>query len=66
METTMSKNNDTSRSATLEDHNTLADSELDAVSGGFFADYVKQLLANSEPIRRTGRDLTCNASLGGF
>ena len=44
----------------------LADSELDAVTGGFFADYVKQLLANSEPIRRTGRDLTCNASLGGF
>jgi hypothetical protein len=58
----MSKSNDVS---TL-DHRPLADSELDAVSGGFFADYVKQLLANSEPIRRTGRDLTCNASLGGF
>jgi hypothetical protein len=43
----MSKSNDTSKHAALEDHNTLADSELDAVSGGFFADYVKQLLANS-------------------
>jgi hypothetical protein len=58
----MSKSNDVS---TL-DHRPLADSELNAVSGGFFADYVKQLLANSEPIRRTGRDLTSNASLGGF
>jgi len=62
----MSKTNDTSRSATLEDCRPLADSELDAVSGGFFADIVKQLLANSEPIRRSGRDLTCNASLGGY
>jgi hypothetical protein len=62
----MSKNNDTSRSATLEDHHTLADGELDAVSGGFFADYVKQLLASSEPIRPTYLDLTCNVSLGGF
>jgi hypothetical protein len=35
METTMSKTNDTSkRPATLEDHHTLADSELNAVSGG--------------------------------
>jgi hypothetical protein len=50
----------------LTEDRPLADSELDAVSGGFFADYVKQLLANSEPIRRTGRDLTCNSSLGGF
>jgi hypothetical protein len=63
---TMNKSNDTSRPAALDDHRPLADSELEAVSGGFFADYVKQLLANSEPIRRTGRDLTCNASLGGF
>jgi hypothetical protein len=65
----MSKTNDTSDfgRVTLEDHNTLADSELDAVSGGFFADLVKQLLANSEPIiRKTGRDLSCNVSLGGF
>ena len=64
----MSKTNDTSKlgHATLEDNHPLADSALDAVSGGFFADYVNQLLANSEPIRRTGRDLTCNASLGGF
>ncbi len=30
----MSKTNDTSNIATFEDHNTLADSELDAVSGG--------------------------------
>ena len=46
----MSKTNDTSKldHTALEDHHTLADSELDAVSGGFFADYVKQLLANSE------------------
>ena len=33
----MSKTNDTSNIATLEDHDTLADSELDAVSGGFYA-----------------------------
>ena len=62
MEKIMSKSNDV---LTL-DHRPLADRELNAVSGGFFADYVKQLLANSEPIRRTGRDLTCNVSLGGF
>jgi hypothetical protein len=30
----MSKTNDTSRPTTLEDHRPLADSELDAVSGG--------------------------------
>jgi hypothetical protein len=30
----MSKTNDTSRPAALEDHGTLADSELDAVTGG--------------------------------
>jgi hypothetical protein len=30
----MSKANDTSRLATFEDHDTLADSELDTVSGG--------------------------------
>jgi type VI protein secretion system component Hcp len=34
METIMSKTNDTSRLATLEDHRPLADCELDAVSGG--------------------------------
>ena len=47
----MSKTNDTSDfgRATLEDHRPLADSELDTVTGGFFADYVKHLLANSEP-----------------
>jgi hypothetical protein len=62
-----SKSNDTSKLDRAKIENgVLADSELEAVSGGFFADYVKQLLANLEPIRRTGRDLTCNASLGGF
>jgi hypothetical protein len=30
----MSKTNDTSKLATLEDHGTLADTELDAVTGG--------------------------------
>ena len=46
----MSKTNDTKKIRELtEDHRPLADSELDEVSGGFFADYVKQLLANSEP-----------------
>jgi hypothetical protein len=34
MEKIMSKTNDTSRPAALEDHSTLADSELDAVTGG--------------------------------
>ena len=33
----MSKTNDTSRLATLEDHDTLADSELDAVTGAWNA-----------------------------
>ena len=48
----MSKTNDTSKlgHATLEDNHPLADSTWDAVSGGFFADYVDQLLANSEPV----------------
>jgi hypothetical protein len=31
---TMSKSNDTSNIATLDDHRALADSELDVVSGG--------------------------------
>jgi hypothetical protein len=45
----MSKTKDTSDfgRATLEDHRPLADSEVDAASGGFFADHVRQLLANS-------------------
>jgi hypothetical protein len=34
MEKIMSKTNDTSNLATLEDHNTLADTELDVVTGG--------------------------------
>ena len=45
----MSQSNDTPKPTALADHRPLADSELDEVSGGFFADYVKQLLANSEP-----------------
>ena len=40
----MSKTNDASRSATPEDHRPLADNELDAVSGSFFGDIVKQLM----------------------
>jgi hypothetical protein len=32
----MSKTNDTSNIATLEDHEMLADTQLDAVSGGFW------------------------------
>ena len=32
----MSKTNDTSNLATLEDHEMLADKQLDAVSGGFW------------------------------
>jgi hypothetical protein len=34
LEKIMSKTNETPRSATIEDHRSLADSELDAVSGG--------------------------------
>jgi hypothetical protein len=36
MEKIMSKSNDTSRPAALDDHRPLADSELDAVSGGYW------------------------------
>jgi hypothetical protein len=61
MENIMRKSNDTSKRAALEDHNTLADSELDAVSGGFFADYVKQLLLAA----RTGGGDTASAGNGG-
>jgi hypothetical protein len=43
MEKIMSKTNDTLRPATLDDHHTLADSELDAVTGG--------MLILSEPVR---------------
>jgi hypothetical protein len=34
MKTNMSQSNDTPKPTALEDHGTLADSELDAVSGG--------------------------------
>jgi hypothetical protein len=44
MQKLMSKTSDTSRSATPEDHRPLADCELDAASGGFFGDIVKQLM----------------------
>jgi hypothetical protein len=37
MEKIMSKSNDTSRPATLEDHDTLADTELDVVTGAWNA-----------------------------
>ena len=36
MEKIMSKTNDTSTPATLDDHRPLADSELDAVAGGTY------------------------------
>jgi hypothetical protein len=49
MKTNMRQSNDTPKLTALEDHRPLADSALDAVSGGFIADYVKQLLASSEP-----------------
>jgi hypothetical protein len=45
METTMSKTNDKLR--VIEDHRLLEDSELDAVSGGFFGDIVKQLVTTT-------------------
>ena len=44
MEKIMSTTIDISRFAALEDHRPLANSELDAVSGGFFGDIVKQLV----------------------
>jgi hypothetical protein len=52
--------------ATLEDHGTLADSELAAVTGGFFADYVKQLLANSEPFRDPYRGASFRIDVSGI
>jgi acyl-CoA reductase-like NAD-dependent aldehyde dehydrogenase len=45
MEKIMSKTNDTSNVATSEHHATLADSELDAVSGGGLASAVAQVAA---------------------
>jgi hypothetical protein len=36
----MSKSNDISNMATLEDHDTLADSELDAVTGGSVGEFI--------------------------
>ena len=38
----MSETTDTSDIANFEQHDLLADSELDAVTGGFFADLVRQ------------------------
>jgi len=50
----MRKTNDTSRPAALND--TLADSELDAVTGGFIADLVRQSiqLANEAHYQNDG------------
>jgi hypothetical protein len=42
MERMISKTNDTSKFV-LEDHDTLADSELDAVSGGFRPERVRHV-----------------------
>jgi len=42
MEKIMSETTDTSDIANFEQHDLLADSELDAVTGGFFADLVRQ------------------------
>ena len=44
MEKIMSKTNDTPRPATFEDHHTLADSELDAVTGGLVVNAIIQPL----------------------
>jgi hypothetical protein len=55
----MSKTNDTSRPTALDDHRPLADRELDAVTGGFFADYVKQLLGTSVPFSGCGLARAC-------
>lgn len=43
-ETDMSKTNDDSRSAALEDHRPLADIELDAVSGGLVVNAIIAVL----------------------
>jgi hypothetical protein len=43
MEKIMCKTNDISRPATLEDHHTLADSELDAVTGGTAFDTILEV-----------------------
>ena len=49
----MSKTKDSSKLGNDDklENRPLADGAMDGVSGGFFADYVKQLLANSEPGR---------------
>jgi hypothetical protein len=58
MEKMMSKSNDTSRPATLEDHRPLADSELDAVSGGVddgtFWDHVITSSAINQVVKTLG------------
>jgi len=46
----MSKTNDTSSPAALEDHRPLADSELDAVSGGLFG-FMGEILSNVSKTR---------------
>jgi hypothetical protein len=51
MEKIMRKTNDTSKfgHATLKDHRTLADSELDAVSGGLVVISIIHVLVGSAP-----------------
>jgi hypothetical protein len=52
METTKSKTNDELR--VTEDHRPLADSELDAVSGGFFTRYVMPTAKIEDPHKSGG------------
>ena len=61
----MSKSNNTSRPATLEDHHTLADSELDAVSGGIIPGELtdmghKDWVDTSDPTARRPLGTICN------
>ena len=62
----MSKTNDTSKlnHATLDDHGTLADSELDAVSGGFPLYNLAELLGwgSSHPAKVTVPEIKLGVS----
>jgi hypothetical protein len=60
MEKIMSKSNDTSKTREL------TEAELAAVSGGFFADLVKQLLATSEPSRNGPRGFSFRIDVEGI
>jgi len=48
----MSKTNATSRLATLEHHDTLADRELDAVTGGSVGNLISTVLKDLHDIKR--------------